>query len=158
MLEKVIEKNAIRIGPRCYISFQRTLRIPDDGRVYPLPPGLGTFRIHRVNDYRDNLPQEWQSDGSVFISMYQREALWIGFRGASWKPNAVKIETGGETDLVMKLYGPDSQTLLIAEDDDSGQGYNPRITADLVAGEYLIQIRHYNTTGGTGSYGIKVSK
>lgn len=68
------------------------------------------------------------------------------------------IETGGETDLVMKLYGPDSQTLLIAEDDDSGQGYNPRITADLVAGEYLIQIRHYNMTSGTGSYGIKVYK
>jgi len=68
------------------------------------------------------------------------------------------IETGGETDLVMKLYGPDSQTLLIAEDDDSGQGYNPKITADLVAGEYLIQVRHYNTASGTGSYGIKVSK
>ena len=25
----------------------------DDGRVYPLPPGLGTFRIQRVADYLD---------------------------------------------------------------------------------------------------------
>ena len=25
------------------MQFQRTLRIPDDEEVYPLPPGLGTF-------------------------------------------------------------------------------------------------------------------
>lgn len=68
------------------------------------------------------------------------------------------IETGGETDLVMKLYGPDSPTVLIAEDDDSGQGFNSKITANLVPGEYLVQVLHYNQSGGTGSYGIKVSK
>jgi hypothetical protein len=95
MLEAVIEKNDIRIGPRCYISFQRTLRIPDDGRVYPLPPGLGAFQIQKVDDFKDSLPDEWQKDGAAFIMMYQREALWIGFRGAHWKPNAVKIEIGG---------------------------------------------------------------
>ena len=95
MLEMVIDNHAIRFGPRCAVSFQRTLRIPDDGRTYPLPPGLGAFRIDRVDDYKDSLPQEWQTDGGAFITMYQREALWIGFRGASWKPNAVKIEIGG---------------------------------------------------------------
>jgi hypothetical protein len=68
------------------------------------------------------------------------------------------METVGETDIMMKLYGPDSQTLLIAEDDDSGQGYNPKISADLAPGQYFIQIRHYNRNGGTGSYGIKVYK
>ncbi|MCP4341028.1 MAG: hypothetical protein GY799_19610 [Desulfobulbaceae bacterium] len=66
------------------------------------------------------------------------------------------IETVGETDLMMKLYGPDSQTELIAEDDDSGTGYNPRIKADLNPGSYFIQVRHYNRTGGTGDYGIKL--
>lgn len=68
------------------------------------------------------------------------------------------IETEGQTDLVMKLFGPDSQTQLIAEDDDSGQGYNPKITVDLTQGKYYVQIRHYNRTSGTGSYGIKVFK
>jgi hypothetical protein len=68
------------------------------------------------------------------------------------------IETEGQTDLVMKLFGPDSQTQLIAEDDDSGQGYNPKISVDLTKGKYYVQIRHYNRTSGTGSYGIKVSK
>lgn len=68
------------------------------------------------------------------------------------------VETTGETDVMMKLFGPDSQTLFIAEDDDSGRGRNPRITADLTPGEYYVEIRHYNRTGGTGSYGIKVWK
>jgi len=68
------------------------------------------------------------------------------------------IETEGETDLMMKLFGPDSQTQLITEDDDSGQGYNPRITVDLVPGEYFVQVRHYNRTSGTGAYGVKVYK
>ena len=30
------------------IAFQRTLRIPDDGETYSIPPGLGEFPIRRV--------------------------------------------------------------------------------------------------------------
>ena len=30
----------------CRISFQRTLRIPDDNRAYSLPPGLGRFPLN----------------------------------------------------------------------------------------------------------------
>ena len=33
------------------LSFQRTLRIPDDGRDYPLPPGLGRFALRHIEDY-----------------------------------------------------------------------------------------------------------
>lgn len=66
------------------------------------------------------------------------------------------VETGGQTDLVMKLFGPDSQTALIAEDDDGGSGTNPRIVADLGPGEYTVQIRHFNVASGTGSYSIRV--
>ncbi len=68
------------------------------------------------------------------------------------------IETGGQTDVVMKLFGPNSQTQLIAEDDDGGEGINSRITANLMAGDYFVQIRHYNTTSGTGNYTISVTK
>ena len=35
----------------CRISFQRTLRIPDDNRDYSLPPGLGEFPLNLVDDY-----------------------------------------------------------------------------------------------------------
>ncbi len=68
------------------------------------------------------------------------------------------IETTGGTDVVMKLFGPDNQTSVLAEDDDGGQGMNSRIVADLSPGRYWVQIRHYNQAGGTGTYGISVSR
>lgn len=66
------------------------------------------------------------------------------------------IETAGNTDVVMKLFGPDSQTNLIAEDDDSGVDLNSKIVKDLSPGKYFIQIRHYNRERGTGAYSIGV--
>ncbi|WP_447984702.1 M12 family metallopeptidase [Nitrospira sp. Nam74] len=68
------------------------------------------------------------------------------------------IDTTGPTDIVMKLFGPNSETALIAEDDDSGIDTNALIAADLVAGEYFVQVRHYNRTKGIGKYSIKVRK
>ncbi len=67
------------------------------------------------------------------------------------------IETGGQTDVVMKLFGPNSETTLIAEDDDGGVGRNSKIVADLLPGEYFVQIRHYNSASGTGEYDIRVT-
>jgi hypothetical protein len=94
MLQVTVGRQRVRIGARFSVSFQRTLRIPDDGRVYPLPPGLEAFPIRRVQDYSDRVPARWREHGGVFIPMYQREALWLGFDGALWKPNAVKIGVG----------------------------------------------------------------
>jgi hypothetical protein len=66
------------------------------------------------------------------------------------------IDTLGRTDVVMKLFGPDNETALIAEDDDSGVGTNARISVELIPGSYYVQVRHYSRTGGTGDYSIKV--
>lgn len=68
------------------------------------------------------------------------------------------IDTLGNTDVVMRLFGPNNETDLIREDDDSGVGANAKISAELVPGIYFIQIRHYNRERGTGDYTIKVSK
>lgn len=68
------------------------------------------------------------------------------------------IDTLGPTDVVMKLFGPNSETALVSEDDDSGIDTNARIAVDLIAGEYFVQVRHYNRSGGTGKYSIKVRK
>jgi len=86
--------DAIRIGRHFSVSFQRTLRLPEDGKAYPLPPGLGGFPIRRIADYADRVPESWRIHGGVFIPMYQREALWLDFQGAEWRPNAVKIGIG----------------------------------------------------------------
>jgi hypothetical protein len=68
------------------------------------------------------------------------------------------IDTKGPTDVVMRLFGPNSATNVIAEDDDSGEGTNARITAGLVPGQYYAQVRHYNRTGGKGDYTIRVRR
>jgi hypothetical protein len=94
MLEGRVERDRVRIGDRFAVSFQRTLRIPDDGRTYPLPPGLGAFPVHAVEEYADRVPARWREQGGVFIPMYQREAMWLFFDAAPWKPNAVKVGIG----------------------------------------------------------------
>ena len=74
------------------IQFQRTLRIPDDGRDYPLPPGLGAFPLRHLDDYAKRLPESWRERGGVVAPMHQSEALWIKF--SSQYPFAVKVGTG----------------------------------------------------------------
>jgi hypothetical protein len=89
-----VRNEQVTVGPRFSLAFQRTLRIPDDGGTYPLPPGLGTFPVRRVVDYSDRVPASWREHGGVFIPMYQREALWLSFGGQHWHPCAVKVAVG----------------------------------------------------------------
>ncbi len=82
------------------INLQRTLRIPDDGKPYPLPPGLGRFPVLQVDDYKEQVPPHWRERGGVFVPMYASEALWIAFarNGASHTgpvyPFAVRVAAG----------------------------------------------------------------
>ncbi len=77
---------------RFRIEFQRTLRIPDDNRDYPLPPGLGRFPLLHVDDFEATVPASWRAHGGVFLPMYQSEALWLNFSGAY--PMAIKVAAG----------------------------------------------------------------
>ena len=74
------------------LNLQRTLRIPDDGNDYPLPPGLGAFPLRHVDDFATRLPELWKKHGGVMLPMYQSEALWINLHGRY--PFAVKVATG----------------------------------------------------------------
>ncbi len=83
------------------IQFQRTLRIPDDGKDYPLPPELGHFPLRLVDDYPATVPESWKKNGGVMMPMYQAEALWIEIDTARVSsevyqvyPFAIKIATG----------------------------------------------------------------
>ncbi len=90
---------------RCAIGFQRTLRIPDDNRDYPLPPGLGNFPIRHVDDYRDKVPAHWNRHGGVLLPMHQSEAMWISFQGNY--PMAVKVAAGKIDALTGKAWSND---------------------------------------------------
>jgi hypothetical protein len=49
MLDVILNGRTIGIGPWSAVSFHRRLRLPDDDRTYPLPPGLDRFPILTLN-------------------------------------------------------------------------------------------------------------
>jgi len=88
----VIRSPAVHSEVRLSVSFQRTLRVPDDGRTYPLPAGFGRFPVRHVEDYAQRLPRQIRERGGVLLPMHQAEALWIRF-DTDW-PMAVQVGTG----------------------------------------------------------------
>ena len=63
----VLNKDSLRFNfndvdkdANCEIEFQLTLRIPDDGRHYPLPPGLGRFPFRHLDDDAEHLRAHWR--------------------------------------------------------------------------------------------------
>jgi hypothetical protein len=71
---------------------------------------------------------------------------------------AFQVETTGGTDVMLALYGPDSRTRLLEEDDDDGTGLNARIVRRLDEGTYYVQVQHYNPDAGVGEYGVRVTE
>lgn len=92
------------------VSFIRTLRLPDDGKKYPLPPGLGNFPLKHVDDYQERIPEKWKGRGGVMIPMFQSEALWIRFDSVylydrmTQYPFAVKIAAGKRSAMTGKAW------------------------------------------------------
>jgi hypothetical protein len=68
-----------------------------------------------------------------------------------------RVSTSGRTDLSMTLLGPLDPSAVLAWDDDSGYGRNPKIVRVLAPGQYWLQLRHHDPTG-RGDYKIAVKK
>jgi tetratricopeptide (TPR) repeat protein len=93
-LPLAIYNDQIFIGRHTRISFNRTLRVPEDGREYPLPAGFGRLPILRVEDYANRVPEKWIDQGGFIIPLYQREALFLEFAGVRWRPTIGKVSVG----------------------------------------------------------------
>ena len=89
-----VEGDGIRIGRHFKVTYCRTLRVPDDGKNYPLPAGLGHFPIHAVADYAQRVPRDWLETGGFFLPMYQSEAMYLELGGQTWRPNIAKVGVG----------------------------------------------------------------
>ena len=55
-----------------------------------------------------------------------------------------RMETEGNLDLVMSLFGPNDETRFLAQDDDSGRRLNARIISALDPGVYTLKVRHHS--------------
>ena len=82
------------------INFQRTLRLPDDGKEHHLPPGFGSFPLRHIEDYNLGERSSLKARGGVIMPMFQADALWMNFSplvedyDSVEYPIAVKIGTG----------------------------------------------------------------
>lgn len=112
------------------------------GRVYPL-------------ERKEVLPVE--VDGHAAEASVEKNGEEDEFSFRVRDPGTYVVETSGPTDVVMAVFGPDSKTRAVAEDDDSGTDRNAKISTVLMAGEYLIRIRHYSHSG-TGAYRLTIRK
>ncbi|OZD12022.1 hypothetical protein CH253_22740 [Rhodococcus sp. 06-156-3C] len=78
------------------VSFHRTLRVPDDGSTYDLPPSLGTFPLRG-----DGSSRLIDADTHASLPMWQAEACWIDFSGrypylVTIGSGAINAVTGGQ--------------------------------------------------------------
>jgi hypothetical protein len=150
------------------VTFERTLRIPDDSKTYPLPPSLGHFPICKVDDYIDKVPDSWKEHGGVFLPMYQREAMWLHFKGNEKYPKALKVAIGkvnvitGETwNQEIKTYNflswaPSNQDYIVVPTQpwldgiNAGNGFIKQFVAMPLGQGYTVeaQITGKETFGG----------
>jgi hypothetical protein len=70
-------------------------------------------------------------------------------------PGVYRVETDGESDVVMWLFGPDDPSRFVCQDDDSGRHLNARMITFLRSGQYTVRIRHFSQAR-TGTYNIGV--
>lgn len=71
--------------------------MPDDNRLHQLPTSLGNFPLFNVEEFAGRLPPNIEEQGGIFFPMWQREAMWMGFKKKNSEANlqyAVRIFVG----------------------------------------------------------------
>ena len=71
-----------------------------------------------------------------------------------------EIETHGETNVMITLFGPNNPSREIGQDHDggdNGQGPNAKLVAELEPATYFAEVRHQELFG-TGAYQLSVKQ
>jgi hypothetical protein len=70
---KLVSDNIV-VNRDLRISFQRTIRVPDNQQVSYLPPSLGTFPLSKVSQYATKLTDDIVAKGGLFFPMYRESS------------------------------------------------------------------------------------
>src|SRR5262249_49521053 len=106
MKPSIGDRNWIALDASLRVGFQRTLRIPDDGGDYPLPPALGRLPIHLAADYPDLAPAAPDEGRHFLVPLHRHEATWIQFDALRQDPRAVAIGVGAIDALTGQPWRP----------------------------------------------------
>jgi len=106
-------------------------------------------------DSREN-PLAWVVGGEeIRRTLHEGDEDWFSIE-APPEGGMINVETTGDLDTVMELYGPDGRKL--ETNDDGGRGGNARIRFTAQAGQtYLIKVSGY-AGDETGDYGITFTR
>jgi hypothetical protein len=121
------------------IEFRRTLRVPDDGKVYWLPPSFRAFPLVHMDDCGDRVSDDWIERGGVVMPLYQAEAMYIAFSGGGLVrgyPCAVKIAAGMLNAISGKPWRPE---LDASENDYIVVPRQPRLDGFCIATRVIRQ-------------------
>ena len=152
------------------IDLQRTLRLPDDGKFYDLPPGKGSFPLRHIEDYDLGEQNALKDRGGLIMPMFQADALWINFETCNQDtaigdyPVAIKIATGKACALTGKNWSEglsdEPQNYLVVPEQPWLDGYN--VGKDLVRqfvaaplGEGVTTEEQLNSTADVGGIQIQ---
>jgi hypothetical protein len=67
-----LKDDSIVVNDDLFISFQRTVRVPDNQQTSFLPPDCGRFPLKAVSKYATKFCLEMFAKAGVFLPMYRR--------------------------------------------------------------------------------------
>jgi hypothetical protein len=119
---------------------------PGRGGVDPVDPGtppkMFTLPIADLGWFREKIGVPGETD------TYVVKVKDGGFH---------RFETTGPTPVVLRLFGPDSTTAMIAQTNNVGTDLNALIMMALNPGTYYLHVTHAITTG-TGEYSLRAAR
>jgi hypothetical protein len=59
-------------GSQLTISLRRTIRVPDNGQSYELPPDCGPFPIYSISQHAERLPEHLVGKCGVFVPTHPK--------------------------------------------------------------------------------------
>ena len=69
----IISRRAgVNLPQQLTVSFQRTVRVADNGEENALPPSLGSFPIYCTADLKSKLPLDMAVKSGYMIPMYRK--------------------------------------------------------------------------------------
>lgn len=111
------------------VSFERTVRVPEDGHDHWLPPTFGSFELTATDSGPLRLPQAIKKRRGVCFPIYEHEALWfdLSISGPFRLPVALKVAAGKVNAVSGKPWTEDpadEQDYLVAPHQPWLDGFN----------------------------------
>ncbi|KAF2128768.1 integral membrane protein [Dothidotthia symphoricarpi CBS 119687] len=120
-LSMELKNDCVIVNNDLKISFQRTIRVPDNNQTSFLPPNLGAFPIKPVSQHVNKLPAAMSAKGGVFFPMHQSEAMWIDFTVDKRQAYLIKIYVGGVNAISGESAVEDASTRLRRQQKQANQ-------------------------------------